>query len=105
LQYSSKSLLTLALSSYETSPNVISSKLILASIPLSIFMPSYPLPVITGIRAFYVNSYIVFIFCNDPHTLADVVREKTKEYIRRYNDQYCLDADELERYSEILVPE
>jgi len=58
-----------------------------------------------GIRAFYVNSYIVFIFCNDPHTLADVVREKTKELIRRYNDQYCLDADEFERYSEILVPE
>ena len=58
-----------------------------------------------GIRAFYVHSYIVFIFCNDPHTLADVVREKTKEHIRRYNDQYCLDADELERYSGILVPE
>jgi len=58
-----------------------------------------------GIRAFYVDSYIVFIFCNDPHTVADVVREKTKELIRRYNDKYCLDADELERYSEILVPE
>ncbi len=58
-----------------------------------------------GIKAFYVNSYIVFIFCNDPQTLAHVVLEKTKEYIRRYNDQYCLDADDLERYSEILVPE
>ncbi|MDW7777211.1 MAG: hypothetical protein SCH39_12875 [Methanosarcinales archaeon] len=58
-----------------------------------------------GIRAFYVNSYIVFIFCNDPQTLAHVVLEKTKEHIRRYNDLYSLDADDLERYSEILVPE
>jgi len=56
-------------------------------------------------RAFYVNSYIIFIFCNDPHTLADVVQEKTKEHIRRYNDQYCLEADDLERDSEILIPE
>ena len=58
-----------------------------------------------SIRAFYVNSYIIFIFCNDPHTLADVVQEKTKEHIRRYNDQYCLEADELERYSKIVIPE
>jgi len=59
----------------------------------------------TDIRAFYVHSNIVFIFCNDAHTLADVVREKTKEHICKYNDQYCLDEDEFKRYSEILVPE
>jgi len=55
LQYSSRSILTLALSSSETSSNVIFSKLILAYITLSIFMPSYPWPVTEG-NTFFIEA-------------------------------------------------
>ena len=36
------------------------------------------------LRAFYFYSYIVFLFGNNPEKLADVVREKTEEYIQKY---------------------
>ena len=36
------------------------------------------------LRAFYFCSYIFFVFSNNPEKLADVVREKTKEYICQY---------------------
>jgi len=55
LQYSSRSILTLSLSSSETSPKMISSKQILAYIPLSIFIPSYPFPVIAG-STFFIEA-------------------------------------------------
>jgi len=57
----------------------------------------------TGIRSFYVHSYIAFIFTNDPATLARVVRERTEQYIREYNARYSLAEDDRQRYSEILV--
>jgi len=57
----------------------------------------------TGIRAFYVHSYITFIFTNNPSAFARVVREKTEQYIREYNNRYSLAEDDRQRYSEILV--
>ncbi len=55
------------------------------------------------IRAFYVGAHIVFIFGNDPKALADIVLEKTKEYIRKYNKQYSLEEVDRERFVALLT--
>ncbi len=55
------------------------------------------------IRAFYVGAHIVFLFGNNPKALADMVLEKTKGYIQKYNKQYSLDEVDRERFAEILT--
>ncbi len=55
------------------------------------------------IRAFYVSDFIVFVFGNDAKALAGAVLEKTKEEIRKYDEQYPLEEVDRERFAEILT--
>jgi hypothetical protein len=54
------------------------------------------------IRAFYVGAHIVIIFCTDPEVLSDIMLARTKEFIRKYDEQYSLEEGDKERFAEIL---